>query len=171
MIPGPTRYATSRIHDVVSSFHLFFTPDMIQIILDMTNLQRRRSVTGWIDVDATELRAYMGLLILAGVYRSRGESSLSLWDDYNGRAVFRATMSHKRYKMISSCLRLDDHLSRPSRHRRINWLQSGPFGKCAHIGSLCCLIRAVINVLMSGLCPSKASASSGSTCQVRLSMA
>lgn len=89
MMPGPTRYAISRIHDVASSFDLFFTPDMIQLIVQMTNLHGRRSVSGWSDVDAQEIRAYMGLLILAGVYRSKGESTRSLWDDQTGRPVFR----------------------------------------------------------------------------------
>ncbi|XP_049320225.1 piggyBac transposable element-derived protein 4-like [Astyanax mexicanus] len=117
MIAGPTRYAITRIHDVASSFDLFFTPDMIQLILQMTNLHGRRSVSGWSDVDETEIRAYMGLLILAGVYRSKGESTRSLWDDQNGRPVFRATMSHKRFQLISASLRFDDRLTRPCRHK------------------------------------------------------
>ncbi|GLD56424.1 piggyBac transposable element-derived protein 4-like protein [Lates japonicus] len=65
-MPGPTRYAISRIQDVASSFDLFFTPDMIQLISKMTNLHGRHSVTGWSDVDVQEIRAYMELLILAG---------------------------------------------------------------------------------------------------------
>ena len=48
---------------IVSSFDLFFTPDTTQF-LQMTNLHRRRSVSGWSDVDAQEIQAYMGLLIL-----------------------------------------------------------------------------------------------------------
>ena len=64
MMPGPTRYAISRIHNVASSFDLFFTPDLIQLILQMTNLYGRHSVSGWSDVDAQEIRAYMRLLIL-----------------------------------------------------------------------------------------------------------
>ena len=46
MMPWPTRYVISRICDVASSFDLFFTPDMIQLILQMTNLHRRHSVSG-----------------------------------------------------------------------------------------------------------------------------
>lgn len=117
MMPGPTRYAISRIHNVASSFDLFFTPDMIQLIEQMTNLHGRRSVSGWSDVDAQEIQAYMGLLILAGVYRSKGESTRSLWDDQSGRPVFRATMSHKRFQMLCANLRFDDRLTRPYRYR------------------------------------------------------
>ena len=64
MMPGPMGDAISRIHNVASSFDLFFTPDLIQLILQMTNLYGRHSVSGWSDVDAQEIRAYMRLLIL-----------------------------------------------------------------------------------------------------------
>ena len=43
-------------------------------------------------MDATDLRTYVGLLILVGVYRSRGEATARLWDAESGRTVFRATM-------------------------------------------------------------------------------
>lgn len=117
MMPGPTRYAISRIHDVASSFDLFFTPNMIKLIVQMTNLYGRRSVSGWSDTDDQEIRAYIGLLILASVYRSKGESTRSLWDDRNGRPIFRATMSHKRFEAISASLRFDDQLTCPARHK------------------------------------------------------
>ncbi|XP_059196338.1 piggyBac transposable element-derived protein 4-like [Centropristis striata] len=117
LIPGPTNYATTRIHDVKSSFDLFFTAEIISIIVQMTNLQGRRSVANWSDVDATDIQAYIGLLILAGVYRSKGESTRSLWDDHTGRAIFRASMSHSKFRLINANIRFDDKLTRPSRHR------------------------------------------------------
>ena len=61
MMSEPTRYAISRIHDVASSFHLFFTLDLIQLIQEMTNLHGRCSISGWSDVDAQEILTYMGL--------------------------------------------------------------------------------------------------------------
>ncbi|KAK7907107.1 hypothetical protein WMY93_015719 [Mugilogobius chulae] len=112
---GPTRYAISRISDILSSFDLFITPDVITLLVSMTNLNGRRKLDDWKDVDAIEIRAYIGLLILAGVYRSKGESTESLWDKCNGRPIFRATMSHKRFKLINSTIRFDDKLTRPSR--------------------------------------------------------
>lgn len=57
LVSGPTIYAISRIYDVESSFNLLFTAEMIQLILEMTNLQGRRSVVSWADVDATEIKA------------------------------------------------------------------------------------------------------------------
>lgn len=117
VLAGPTRYATARISTIKSSFDLFMTEEILQIVLDMTNLQGRRSVADWREVDATELQAYIGLLLLAGVYRSRNEATVSLWDDRKGRAIFRATMSHRRFSLINSNLRFDDRLTRPARHR------------------------------------------------------
>lgn len=45
----------------------------------MTNLNGRRSIPAWRDVDIEELQAYVGLLTLADIYRSKDESTLSLW--------------------------------------------------------------------------------------------
>lgn len=99
-----------------SSFDLFFTPEIIDIV-NMTNLNGRRAVRNWRDIDDTDVRAYTGLMILAGVYRSKGESTYNLWDDQSGHAIFRATMNHTKFRVINSTLRFDDKLNRPSRLR------------------------------------------------------
>ncbi|KAE8278080.1 hypothetical protein D5F01_LYC23851 [Larimichthys crocea] len=62
----------------------------------------------WKRMDEIDLHAYMGLLILAGVYRSRGEAPASLWDAESGRAIFRATMSLKVFHIYSKLVRFDD---------------------------------------------------------------
>lgn len=61
-----------------------------------------------------ELRAFFGLLILAGVYRSRDESTKSLWSEGTGRAIFPATMARKTFEKIAAMIRFDDKLYRPS---------------------------------------------------------
>lgn len=103
--PGPTAYAVTHTRDIASTFHQFVTPAIERIILEITNLH----------MDATDLCAYVGLLILAGVYRSRGEAAASLWDAESGRAVFRATMPLKSFHKYSMLLRFDDRQSTPSR--------------------------------------------------------
>ncbi|XP_034089798.1 piggyBac transposable element-derived protein 3-like isoform X2 [Gymnodraco acuticeps] len=115
LILGPTHYAVARISDPASSFALLLTDDILQHIVSMTNLHGRRSIAEWRDMDTEELQAYVGLLILVGVYRSKNESTLSLWSEKLGRSIFRATMSHKRFHQISRTLRFDDKLSRPRR--------------------------------------------------------
>ncbi|XP_042170595.1 piggyBac transposable element-derived protein 4-like [Oncorhynchus tshawytscha] len=114
--PGPTAYAATQARDIASAFHLFVTPAIERIIVEMTNLHGARKYgDGWRPMDATDLHAYLGLLILAGVYRSRGEAAASLWDAESGRTVFRATMSLKVFHRYSRLLRFDDRQSRPAR--------------------------------------------------------
>lgn len=56
-----------------------------------TSLHRKRAVPHWKDVDATAVRVYFGLLLVAGVYRPSGEETCSLLEDKTGlreEAVF-----------------------------------------------------------------------------------
>ncbi|XP_057673429.1 piggyBac transposable element-derived protein 4-like [Corythoichthys intestinalis] len=115
-LPGPTSYATARIQSPESAFDLFFTEDIIRPIVDMTNLQGYRTVAGWVALNAQEIRAYLGLLILAGVYKSRHENTRSLWDKKTGRAFFGQAMGHTRFIKVNRLLRFDDKLRRPQRH-------------------------------------------------------
>eukprot|EP00063_Salmo_salar_P069643 XP_014044478.1 PREDICTED: uncharacterized protein LOC106597882 [Salmo salar] len=109
--PGPTAYAASRALDIESAFRLFVMPAIERIVVDMTNLQGvRKYGDGWRPMDSVDLRAYLGLLILAGIYRSRGEAAASLWE--SGRTVFRATMPLKVFHKYSRLLRFDDRRSR-----------------------------------------------------------
>lgn len=85
--------AVSLVQDIKSSLGLFI-PDSIQnIILNCTILDGRR-VFGekWKEMDQTHLQAYFGVLIPAGVFRSKGESTDSLWDAETGRELFHRTM-------------------------------------------------------------------------------
>ncbi|KAL4007576.1 hypothetical protein ACER0C_001428 [Sarotherodon galilaeus] len=90
-----------------------------RIILDMTNLEGRRVFQEkWKPLDQTDLHAYIGILILAGVYRSKGEATASLWNEENGRPIFRATMSLETFLKISCVIRFDNRESRAGRRER-----------------------------------------------------
>ena len=90
------------VQDIDSSFELLIPYSVQKIILDMTNLDGRRVFCEqWEEIDIMHLDAYFGILILAGVYRSRGVSTESLWDAETGRAIFRATMSLKSFHVFS----------------------------------------------------------------------
>lgn len=117
-IPGPTRFAISRVHDIHSAFELYLQP-IEKTILDMTNLEGSR-VFGekWKPLDLIDLNAYIGLLILAGVYRSKGEATASLWSTECGRPIFRSTKSKERFHIISRVIRFDDRETRHSRRER-----------------------------------------------------
>ncbi|XP_042609958.1 piggyBac transposable element-derived protein 4-like, partial [Cyprinus carpio] len=116
LTPGPTRYACSRVEDIKSSFLLFFPPSIQSILVEMTNLEGKRVYDAdWRDVDWTDIEAFIGLLILAGVYRSNNEALSSLWEAETGRAIFCAVMTLKRFKTLSRVIRFDDRATRPAR--------------------------------------------------------
>uniref|UniRef100_A0A672YRK9 PiggyBac transposable element-derived protein domain-containing protein n=1 Tax=Sphaeramia orbicularis TaxID=375764 RepID=A0A672YRK9_9TELE len=118
MEPGPTRYATAMISSVVDSFNLYITDDILKLIVDHTNLQGKRSVRGWRNIDIIDLRAYIGLVLLGGVYQSHNEPTRSLWDDHTGRDIFRTTMGQKTFRLINTCLRFEDRQARSPHMRR-----------------------------------------------------
>ncbi|KAL6465104.1 hypothetical protein MHYP_G00252370 [Metynnis hypsauchen] len=66
----------------------------------------------WNDIHDECLDAYIGVLLLAGVYRSSNEATDSLWDASTGRNIFRATMSLQTFQMISRVLRFDNRDTR-----------------------------------------------------------
>lgn len=75
------------------------------LLINYTNLQGRLNVTGWRDFDVTDLQTYIGLMLLAGVYWYRNESTRSLWD-HNAWAIFWAMMSHATFRLINTWRRL-----------------------------------------------------------------
>ena len=89
-----------------------------KVIIAMTNLEGKK-VYGdiWKDLDEEYLDAYIGVLLLAGVYRSCNEATDSLWDASTGRNIFRATMSLQTFHMIS---RFDNRDTRGSSDKLFN---------------------------------------------------
>lgn len=72
---------------------VFITPAVEKIILEMIypdGYCKYEEI--WKRMGQSDLYAYLGLLTLAGVYRSRGKTTASLWDIKSGRPVFSATM-------------------------------------------------------------------------------
>ncbi|XP_011484738.2 piggyBac transposable element-derived protein 4 [Oryzias latipes] len=115
---GPTTEAREGAQDILSSFLLFFTPNVERLILIATNrhsADKAHALKTPKPMDEIELRAYVGLLILAGVYRSRGEALVSLWEPECGRPIFGATMSLRSFYQRSATLRFDDRSTRASR--------------------------------------------------------
>lgn len=119
--PGLTAYAHQRLRDnpILDSFQIFFSNDMINTIVIETNRQGRRvHGNNYKEIDITEMQAFIGLLILRGVYRSAGESTDELWSSLHGRAIFSKTMSLNRFKLIRGILRFDNVETRQARLMR-----------------------------------------------------
>jgi len=116
---GVTSYAIARVESIESSFNLCFNQEMENIILEFTNVQGQLVFgTKWKAFDRLSLRSYIGLIILAGVYKSNHEAITNLWDEFSGRPIFRATMSLRRFQDITRVMRFDDRSTRPARRER-----------------------------------------------------
>lgn len=71
-----------------NEFQLFIAPPVERINLEMTDLEGSCEVQEkWKPLDQTDLHAFIGILVLAGAYRSKGEATGSLWNEENGRTV------------------------------------------------------------------------------------
>lgn len=99
--------------DAILNIILLYTNQYIEEI--KKSFQRERDARF---VDIIELRAFIGLLILAGVHRSNRQSLEDLWgSDGDGIEKFRLVMSIKRFKFIVRCLRFDDRATREERRQ------------------------------------------------------
>lgn len=116
---GITYYASTRIASIRDTFDVCFPETLRKIIIKYTNVEGLRVYRNdWKDIDDVSLQSYFGLLILAGVYKSHGESLESLWNEETGRPIFRSTMSLKQFKKLCRVIRFDDKASRTERRAR-----------------------------------------------------
>jgi hypothetical protein len=117
--PGPTAYASRRANSPQESLELFITTGISTLVVEMSNKEGVR-VFGedWKPINMNEFNAYLGLLYLAGVFRSAGEATEELWDPTDGRKIFRAVMSLKRFQQISRIIRFDNKDTRTARRAR-----------------------------------------------------
>ena len=102
--PGPTSFAKQRVSDensVVDCFLVFFSPQMLDHIVECTNNEGRRVKQElWTLTSRKELKAFVGLLLLRGVYKASGESTEELWSA-DGRQDFPSTMANNR--LVQCC--------------------------------------------------------------------
>lgn len=107
-------------------YQLYVTEEIIDVVIRETNREGRRVCSKWNDdhpnklkawraIDDTEFKAYIGLLILAGVYHGNHEGLEELWNPRSGRPVFIATMSLDRFRAITRMLRFDNKTTRDVR--------------------------------------------------------
>ncbi|KAL1229465.1 Undecaprenyl-diphosphatase [Trichinella spiralis] len=95
MITRPTR----SIIDIFSSFALFIPTSIENVIREMANLKGRScSQETWKPLDVTDLRAYIGLLILGGVCSSHASEKIpsDIENDKIRRSQFQGVTSLKR---------------------------------------------------------------------------
>ena len=120
---GPPAASIQMLKD---AFQLLITQEMVLVIVKETNRRGGKNIAEWNEqnpdkkyqwkeTDSDEIWAFIGLLILGGVHRSKNENLSELWSMVNGRPIFRATMSKNRMDSLLRFCRFDDLLTRDER--------------------------------------------------------
>lgn len=97
----------NRTDTILSTFQLFMNKWIISEILKWTKVENKENYE-WKTLEQDEQQKFFGLLILAGVYKSKNEVVTQLWNKSHGRPIFSQTMARNRFSEITNCLRFDD---------------------------------------------------------------
>ncbi|UYV85069.1 PLS3 [Cordylochernes scorpioides] len=121
-LPGLKGPAKPKPNCGIDIFNLFFTAAIIKQISEFTNAKIEEFRQRFSDLTKStysnftseiEIRAFLGLLYLAGVYKSGHENVESLFaSDGTGRDIFRSVMSVKRFLFLLLCIRFDNFKTR-----------------------------------------------------------
>jgi hypothetical protein len=100
-----------RPNSRLEAFHVVFDTLLDDAVL-YTNLAGRRMAREknivWKKVSRMEMEAFLGLHMLAGVFKGHHRCLRELYDLKDGIPLFRAAMSEKRFEQLKACLRFDD---------------------------------------------------------------
>lgn len=126
-LPGVIGKArATRPENAIQAWECLIDDDILQIVVEKTN-ERITDMAAKYNmhniscqytnhIDTIEMRAFIGLLYLAGVFKSNNEDLKALFaTDGTGRDIFRATMSLNRFYFLLSALCFDDRTTRPQR--------------------------------------------------------
>ena len=116
----------ANIQTVKEAFQLLVTRDTTLLLVRETNRRAFLVIRQWNDqnpgkehqrkeTDCDEMLAFIGILILAGVHRSKNENLDDIWSTINGRPIFRATMTKNRFKSLLRFCRFDNKITRDQR--------------------------------------------------------
>ncbi|XP_013006050.2 piggyBac transposable element-derived protein 4 isoform X2 [Cavia porcellus] len=115
----------------IQCWKLIVTDDMLQDVVKHTNteIQLKRSMCTnshtqkcvYYNTSLSELKAFIGLLYLAGLSHANRSNVKDLWrSDGCGLEVCRVTMTLRRFGFLQNCLRFDDKTTRQERKRTDN---------------------------------------------------
>ncbi|CAF5135014.1 unnamed protein product, partial [Rotaria sp. Silwood1] len=117
---GPTEI-TEDVSSIEDAFICFMSKEIIQKILIYSNMQYIRNITSNEkpqEITMMEIKAFIGLLLLAGLLGQSKKNLKSLWRRSPLESpIFKATMSRSRFEKVISCLRFDDKTTREDRKR------------------------------------------------------
>ncbi|KAG8233498.1 hypothetical protein J437_LFUL011659 [Ladona fulva] len=124
--PGPT-LATNTATTISEVFNMFFDDQVVDTIITFTNAEASRVVQNinvnappnkmktW--MDSVEIRAFFGVLLIAGALRCGKENISETWttDENIRHAVFTAAMARNRLAHILQFIGFDDKSTRDQR--------------------------------------------------------
>ncbi|KAL4113154.1 hypothetical protein QTP88_016830 [Uroleucon formosanum] len=106
------------------TFKLYFDEELMNILVLNTNIYilkirvNYKRVADAQDTDIIELTAFIGLLLMSGVYRAAHLNIEELWDE-DGPSIFSLTMSYKLFLFLYLCIRFDNINSRDERKKTV----------------------------------------------------
>ncbi|KRX42804.1 PiggyBac transposable element-derived protein 4 [Trichinella murrelli] len=119
------RTTASGIQCPGDALKLLITFAMVNLIVQNTNKienVRREwnekhpdAMKSWKPTDEKEIYAFIGLLLISGVFKSSDESVSDLWSLNNGRPIFQTVMTENRFKDLLRFCRFDDNSTRAAR--------------------------------------------------------
>lgn len=122
-LPGVKGQAIAA-KSAVDCWNCLFTEEILDIVVRYTNqyietlrntFSRERDIN---PTDVIEIKAFIGLLYLAGSYRGNRQSLEELWGtDGDGIEKFGLVMNIKRFKTLIRCFRFDDRNTREERKK------------------------------------------------------
>ncbi|XP_032671956.1 piggyBac transposable element-derived protein 4-like [Odontomachus brunneus] len=121
LTPGPAD-AALNVETIEQFWDLLFNEEIIETIVEQTNnkiedvcahlIAENKVETYHHHTDVKEIRAYIGVLYFAGLWKSSNIDDNRLWDKKNGITLYRCVFPRHRFSFLSSCLRFDDKNSR-----------------------------------------------------------
>lgn len=107
-----------RIDTAEIAFDCIISRNVIDTIVKYTNVEATKTDNIWREVDAVEIRAFIGLLLTAGVERGSKRNLVEYFDCLRGQPIFRATIGLRRFRDIMRFIRFDDKETRTARRQR-----------------------------------------------------
>ena len=124
---GPTA-ASRNVENPVDSWELFFTDEILKMIIDSTNrkidtfreeyndeLEQNDKNTHCRNIDLIELKAFFGIMYLRGAKHLNLSSTDDLFYHESSLDIFSSTMQYKRYSFLRRFLDFDDKETRADR--------------------------------------------------------
>lgn len=122
--PGPPP-ELRNILDPVRAFQQFISDEILEIIVQYTNQKirsvkqnyKREEAAIVAETSLEELKALIGLYILAGVLKDNHLATDTMFNTTFCGTRYKATMSQKRFEFLTACLRFDDADTRDERRK------------------------------------------------------